>query len=135
MATRKEPDPGIRKSTTRMPPGLDAMTGGGLPQGAVTRVVGTTGAGKTFLALQALARAAQAGEPGIFVAFEEPSARIVADPASFGWGLPALLRRRMLLIAAPALPRASPPTFESPCSPTPGCTCLTRCARESATAC
>ncbi len=99
MAARTRTDAGIRKFPTRIP-GLDAMTGGGLPQGAVTLVVGTAGAGKTVLALQALALAARGGEPGIFVAFEEPAKRILANAASFGWGLPALMRRRMLLIDA-----------------------------------
>jgi circadian clock protein KaiC len=99
MATRSKSPTGISKSPTRIP-GLDAMTEGGLPKGAVTLVVGTAGAGKTVLALQTLAGAAQQGEPGIFVAFEEPATRILANAASFGWGLPALMRRRMLLIDA-----------------------------------
>lgn len=55
---------------------------------------------RPILALQTLARVARDGEPGIFVAFEEPAKRILANAASFGWGLPALMRRRMLMIDA-----------------------------------
>jgi len=68
-------------------PGFDAMTGGGLPSGSATLVQGGAGAGKTIFALQALVHGATvAGEPGIFVAFEEDSARILAHAASFAWG-------------------------------------------------
>jgi len=100
MASRRKPRASIRKSPTGIP-GLDVMTNGGLPAQAVTLVAGAAGAGKTVLALQTLAaNARERGEPGIFVAFEEPARRILANAASFGWGLPALLRRRLLLIDA-----------------------------------
>jgi len=46
------------------------------------------GSGKTVLALQFLAHGAtRRKEPGIFVAFEETSQRIVANATSFGWNL------------------------------------------------
>src|SRR5688572_22268478 len=78
-------------------PGLDQMTGGGLPRGRTTLLVGGPGSGKTILALQFLVHGARAArEPGIFVAFEETPARIVANAAGFGWNLPELARKGTL---------------------------------------
>jgi circadian clock protein KaiC len=70
--------------------GLDEMTGGGLPRGRTTLLLGGSGSGKTILALQYLVNGARRGEPGIFVAFEESPARIVANAETFGWNLPEL---------------------------------------------
>lgn len=81
-------------------PGLDEITGGGFPQGRTTILIGTVGAGKTTLALQMLAHAAQRGDAGVFVAFEEEVDRILANAASFGWNLPALLGRRLSFLNA-----------------------------------
>ena len=51
--------------------GLDEITGGGLPRGRTTLLVGGSGSGKTILALQFLVNGVQQrDEPGIFVAFE-----------------------------------------------------------------
>jgi len=77
--------------------GLDEITGGGLPHGRTTLLVGGPGSGKTILALQFLAHGAQdCKEPGIFVAFEESSPRIVANADSFGWKLTELQRKKKL---------------------------------------
>ncbi len=68
--------------------GLDAMTGGGLPRGRATVVMGGPGSGKTIFALEFLAQGArELDEPGIFVAFEESSDRIMLNAKSFGWRL------------------------------------------------
>jgi circadian clock protein KaiC len=68
--------------------GFDEITLGGLPRGRTTLLVGSPGSGKTIFGLQFLAHGAQqCKEPGIFVAFEESSARIVANAESFGWDL------------------------------------------------
>ena len=67
--------------------GFDEMTGGGVPRGRTTLVIGGPGSGKTIFALQFLAQGASTGEPGIFVAFEESADRIVANAEGFGWGL------------------------------------------------
>lgn len=75
--------------------GFDEITGGGLPCGRTTLLVGGPGSGKTILALQFLVQGAQAcKEPGIFVAFEEASKRIEANAESFGWKLDELRRRK-----------------------------------------
>lgn len=93
----KEPN---KASTSKAPTGIagfDEITRGGLPRARTTLVVGGPGSGKTIMALQFLAHGARdCKEPGIFVAFEETSQRIVANAESFGWGLPALLRKKEL---------------------------------------
>lgn len=81
--------------------GLDAITNGGLPQGRTTLLLGGPGSGKTIFALQFLVHGAQQGkEPGIFVAFEETSRRIVANAESFGWKLAELRRRKLFFLDA-----------------------------------
>ena len=54
---------------------LDAMLGGGLPEGSTTLVMGPSGIGKTTLGLHFLA-AASAGEPGLMFGFYETPARL-----------------------------------------------------------
>src|SRR5215208_4511246 len=76
--------------------GLDEMTGGGLPRGRTTLLVGGPGSGKTILALQFLVNGAARREPGIFVAFEETPRRIVANASGFGGELEELERKKKL---------------------------------------
>jgi circadian clock protein KaiC len=76
--------------------GLDEMTGGGLPRGRTTLLVGEPGSDKTILALQFLVHGAQnCDEPGIFVAFEETPQRIVVNAGSFGWELAELQKKKL----------------------------------------
>lgn len=71
--------------------GFDEITHGGLPRNRATLILGGPGSGKTVLALQTLINGARLfGEPGIFVAFEENSRRIIANAETFGWNIPAL---------------------------------------------
>jgi len=87
-------DPG--KSSTGIS-GLDAITRGGLPAGRTTLLVGGPGSGKTILSLQFLKHGVTScKEPGIFVAFEEKSTRIVGNARSFGWNLEGLRRQKKL---------------------------------------
>lgn len=77
--------------------GFDEITRGGLPRGRTTLVGGGPGSGKTILALHFLVHGARAlKEPGVFIAFEESSTRILSNAAAFGWDLPELVRRRQL---------------------------------------
>src|SRR5277367_7053260 len=95
---------GLHKMPTGVE-GFDAITGGGLPRNRTSLILGGPGAGKTVFALQALVNGAgQFGEPGIFVAFEEDSRRIVANAATFGWDLPALERRKLFFLDARVSP-------------------------------
>jgi circadian clock protein KaiC len=81
--------------------GLDEMTGGGLPRGRTTLLVGGSGSGKTILALQFLVNGiVRCNEPGIFVAFEETPKRIVANAETFGWELSELQQNKLFLMDA-----------------------------------
>lgn len=85
--------------------GLDEITGGGIPRGRTTLVVGGPGSGKTIMALQFLVNGARdMDEPGIFVAFEETSSRIVSNAESFNWKLPELRRKKLFFLDAQPLP-------------------------------
>jgi len=67
---------------------LDAMLHGGLMRGDVTLVAGSTGTGKTTLALQYLVNGAtKFNENGLYVTFEQMPAQIYRDAASFGWDI------------------------------------------------
>jgi circadian clock protein KaiC len=68
--------------------GLDEVTGGGLPRGRPTLVCGPAGCGKTLLAMEFLVRGiTEFDEPGVFVAFEEAAADLIANVASLGFDL------------------------------------------------
>src|SRR5580765_8929137 len=79
--------------------GLDEITGGGLPRGRPTLVCGGPGCGKTLFAAEFLVRgAAQLGEPGVFMAFEETEAELQANVAPLGFDLASLARRKKIVI-------------------------------------
>jgi circadian clock protein KaiC len=85
--------------------GLDEITRGGLPRHGNTVILGGPGCGKTLLALQTLVHGAQhLGEPGILVAFEENTRKIVRNAASLGWNLPELERKNLFFIDARTRP-------------------------------
>jgi circadian clock protein KaiC len=85
--------------------GLDEKTGGGLPRGRTTLLLGGPGSGKTILALQFLVNGAREfDEPGIFVAFEEVSKRIVVNAEGFGWKLKELGPKRLFFMDAQPQP-------------------------------
>ncbi len=85
--------------------GLDEILHGGLPRGRTTLIEGGPGSGKSVLGLQSLVNGARAdGEPGIFVAFEESSARIMANAAQFGWNLEELQEERLFILNAQPTP-------------------------------
>lgn len=82
------PDAASLKKTPTGMGGFDEITGGGLPQGRTSIIMGGPGSGKTVFALQTLINGAHlCGERGIFVAFEENSRSVIANAASFGWDL------------------------------------------------
>jgi len=95
-------------SRTKAPTGIigfDQITGGGLPRGRTTLLEGGPGSGKTIFALQFLVHGARyCKEPGIFVAFEETSNRIVANAEAFGWKLQELRRKRLFFLDAQPSP-------------------------------
>lgn len=87
--------------------GFDDITGGGLPRDGTTILIGGPGCGKTVLALQMLVHnAVQDDVPGMFVAFEEDTKRLIANTESFGWKLRELAKKRLFFLSA----RISPET-------------------------
>ena len=79
--------------------GLDEITGGGLPRGRPTLVCGGAGCGKTLFATEFLVRgAAQFGEPGVFLSFEETDAELKKNVASLGFDLAGLVRRKKIVL-------------------------------------
>lgn len=90
----------IEKKRTGIP-GFDDLTEGGLPTAGITAVVGGPGSGKTVFALQTLVNAfRERGERAILVAFEEPSAQIRRNFASFDWGFSRIDDNDLRLIDA-----------------------------------
>jgi len=79
--------------------GLDEITGGGLPRGRPTLVSGGAGCGKTLFAAEFLVRgAAEFGDPGVFMSFEETDTELKANVKSLGFDLEGLVRRKKILI-------------------------------------
>src|SRR5580658_6765183 len=92
--------PGLEKAPTGIP-GLDQITGGGLPLGRVTLVAGSAGAGKTLLGLNFLvAGARQYGDPGVLMTFEESAAKVALNVRSLGFDLDELQRSGLLAVLA-----------------------------------
>jgi circadian clock protein KaiC len=79
--------------------GFDDISHGGLPRGRTTLASGTSGTGKTLLAIQFLYNGIIAfDEPGIFVTFEESPTDIITNALSFGWDLQKLIDEGKLFI-------------------------------------
>ena len=79
--------------------GFDEITGGGLPRGRASLITGTAGAGKTLFGMEFIYRgAAQFGEPGVFMAFEENETELAENVASLGFDVDALIQRNQLMV-------------------------------------
>ncbi|MDN7024486.1 circadian clock protein KaiC [Methanoculleus sp. FWC-SCC1] len=79
--------------------GLDEVTGGGLPQGRTTLIVGKAGSGKTLLGMEFLVHGAEEyGEPGVIISFEESAADLVQNVASLGYDVQDLCDRGLFAI-------------------------------------
>ena len=88
----------LPKSPTGIP-GMDEITGGGLPKGRPSLVAGSAGCGKTLFAMEFLVNGAiQYDEPGIFVAFEENAEELAQNVASLGFDLKALIKQKKLIL-------------------------------------
>ena len=103
MEPRQESPPaasarGIEKAPSGIN-GLDEITGGGLPRGRTTLIVGGPGCGKTMFASEFLVNGALAhGEPGVFVSFEETAKELSQNAASLGHDLDRLVQRKLLFV-------------------------------------
>jgi len=71
--------------TARVPSGvagLDPLLGGGLLERSVTLVSGSSGIGKTTLAIQFVLAGAERGEPGLLVTLDESADQLLASAGS-----------------------------------------------------
>jgi circadian clock protein KaiC len=95
---KKQPVKLLPKSPTGIP-GMDEITGGGLPKGRPTLVCGAAGCGKTLFAMEFLVNGAiQYNEPGVFVAFEENAEELAQNVASLGFDLKDLIKQKRLIL-------------------------------------
>ena len=98
--------PSIRKCPTHID-GLDQILQGGLPAGRTTLIIGGPGAGKSLFGLEFLYRSALAGEPGIFISFEERTSALRDNAGTLGWDLAPLEQcGKLFLFEARLDPRA-----------------------------
>jgi circadian clock protein KaiC len=65
--------------------GLDALMEGGIPDGFNVLISGAPGTGKTILGLQFIHEGVKAGEPGVYVSFEQFREDIIRQAEQFGW--------------------------------------------------
>jgi circadian clock protein KaiC len=73
-------------------PGFDQISNGGFVRNRSTLLAGSAGSGKTVFAVQfVVAGAAELGENGVIVTFEESPEDIIANVANFGWDLRSLI--------------------------------------------
>jgi circadian clock protein KaiC len=90
--------PQLQKARTGIA-GFDEITRGGVPQGRPTIVCGGPGCGKTMFGLEFLVRgAAQFGEPGVLLTFEETSEEMTKNVVSLGFDLKDLVARKKLVM-------------------------------------
>jgi len=105
MKAIRSPRRGVQGKAATGIIGFDEMTGGGLPLGRTTLLVGGPGSGKTIFSLQFLVHGVrEKKEPGIFVAFEEAPKRIVANFETFGWKLSNLGKEKLFYLDAHPTP-------------------------------
>ncbi len=79
-------------------PGLDELTGGGVPQGTVTLLVGSPGVGKTTMATQFVAEGLERGERCLYVATHETADELTSHAAERGIDLNTARERGALTI-------------------------------------
>jgi circadian clock protein KaiC len=85
--TGSSPEPAISKLRTEIE-GFDLIACGGLPEGRSTLLSGTAGSAKTVFAAQFLAAGIlKAGQPGVFITFEEPADDLRLNMRGFGWDI------------------------------------------------
>jgi len=78
-------------------PGLDEILAGGFLRGKTYLVAGEAGCGKTILSIQFLIHGALRGEPGLYIAIDEPTNQLLRGLKLFGWDLGDLISSRKLM--------------------------------------
>jgi circadian clock protein KaiC len=96
VGSKKREMPGRRLSIGI--PELDAMMGGGIPEGDSLLVAGSSGTGKSLMATQFIAAGLRVGEPGIVAVFEERPDEYAGRAAEFGLDLKTSVKEGKLEI-------------------------------------
>ena len=86
LGSREKKERGNRRLSIGIPE-LDAMMGGGIPEGDSILVAGSAGTGKSLLATHFIDAGLRAGEPGIIAVFEERPDEYAARATNFGLDL------------------------------------------------
>ena len=76
---------------------LDKLLGGGFLRGKTYLVAGETGCGKTIFSLQFLVYGALNGEPGVYLAIDEPTEHLLRGIKRLGWDVTELIEDGKLL--------------------------------------
>jgi circadian clock protein KaiC len=98
MNQRRGRERGIAKVLTGVP-GLDEVTGGGLPAGRPTLICGSAGSGKTLLGTSVILNGiVKYDEPGLIMTFEENAEELTDNVASLGFDLTRLIARKKLAV-------------------------------------
>lgn len=79
-------------------PGLDAMMGGGIPEGDSLLIAGPSGSGKSAFASQFIADGLRRGEPGIIAIFEERPEEYASRAENFGLDFETALQQGKLAL-------------------------------------
>lgn len=79
-------------------PELDALTGGGLDRGTSTLLIGPAGCGKTSIAVQWAATAAERGESSTIFSFEEAPRTLITRAAGLGIDIRPHIADKKILI-------------------------------------
>jgi len=78
-------------------PGLDDILAGGFLRGKTYLVAGEAGCGKTIFSIQFLLHGALNGEPGLYIAIDEPTNQLLRGLKIFGWDLRDLISSKRLM--------------------------------------
>lgn len=78
-------------------PLLDQILGGGFLRGKTYLVAGEAGCGKTIFSIQFLLHGASMGEPGVYIAIDEPTNQLIRGLRMFGWDVRPLIASKKLL--------------------------------------
>jgi KaiC/GvpD/RAD55 family RecA-like ATPase len=65
--------------------GLNPLLDGGINENSTTVVIGSSGAGKTTLAIQFIRKGLEEGQDGIFVSLDENKDQIIREAVELGW--------------------------------------------------
>jgi len=78
--------------------GMDEILEGGIPKNRTTIISGGPGCGKSIFGLEFLYLGAKAGQPGIFVTFEERAEAVKQNALTMGWNIDTLEEQNLLFI-------------------------------------